>query len=113
MRVLSVSHSLKNPDGGASRVYHLLEDGLRARGHAVKSVHGDDFGITRLTEKIQTKLLLPQAASRRAKQEKLEDYDVIMSSSGMLYPLFRKLRQQRRRPLLVSHLHGLSFFDHQ
>ena len=34
-----------------------------------------------------------------------------MASSGMAYPLFRRLRARARRPVLVNHLHGLSDKD--
>jgi glycosyltransferase involved in cell wall biosynthesis len=113
MRILFVSHARKNPDGGASRVYHLLEEGLRDRGHVVRALHYDDLGIRPSFEKPVSRLFLPQAAASRAGKEALGDYDVIMSSSGMLYPLFKKLHGRTTRPLLVSHLHGLSYFDHQ
>jgi glycosyltransferase involved in cell wall biosynthesis len=36
-----------------------------------------------------------------------------MASNGMLYPLFRRLKDQPGHPLLVSHVFGLSLFDHQ
>jgi len=113
MRILFVSHAPKNPDGGASRVYHLLEDGLASRDHAVKALHYEDLEITGRSKKLVDRLLLPTAASRRAARELDGRYDVIMSSNGTLYPLFRKLRQRKDRPLLVNHLHGLVFFDHQ
>jgi glycosyltransferase involved in cell wall biosynthesis len=113
MRLLLVSHSRKDPDGGASRVYHLIEDGLRARGHEVKALHYGDLGVSPLFERIVNRVLMPQAVSRRVGRESIADYDVIMSSSGMLYPYFRRLHGQRQRPLLVNHLHGLAYFDHQ
>ena len=113
MRILLVSHSPKDPNGGASRVYHLLEKGLAARGHTVKALHYEDFGITRFGKKFVDRLFLPAAASRRAAQETVHEYDVVMSSNGMLYPLFKTLRRKEKRPLLVNHLHGLVFFDHQ
>jgi glycosyltransferase involved in cell wall biosynthesis len=113
MRILFVSHVPKNPDGGASRVYHLLENGFASRGHVVKTLHYENFGIVPFGEKFVRRLFLPVAASRRASKELESEYDVVMSSNGMLYPLFRKLKQSVHRPLLVSHYHGLSFFDHQ
>lgn len=113
MRILFASHSRKDPHGGASRVYHLLEDGLKGRGHLVKTLHFEDMGIAGKKGRIAERLRLPQAISSRVAREHLEEWDVIMSSSGMLYPLFEKLRGHQKRPLLVNHLHGLAYFDHQ
>jgi len=113
MRILLASHVPKNPDGGSSRVYHLLDEGLTARGHEVKTLHLEDAGIPSMVGKWIHRFLLPQAMSRRASKEDPMAYDVIMSSSGMLYPLFKRLRNQEKRPLLVGHLHGSAYFDHQ
>lgn len=113
MRILLFSHVPKNPDGGSSRVYHLLEDGLTARGHEVKALHLEDVAMPRGLEKWVHRFRLPHAISRRASKERPMEYDVVMSSSGMLYPLFQELRGQRKRPLLVGHLHGSAYFDHQ
>jgi glycosyltransferase involved in cell wall biosynthesis len=113
MRILLVSHSPSDPNGGASRVYHLLEQGLRERGHTVKTLHWEDLQVGPAADKVVSRLLLPQAVSRRASKEDIASFDVIMSSSGMLYPLYRKWKGVRQRPLLVAHLHGSSFFDHQ
>ncbi|HEY4356849.1 MAG TPA: glycosyltransferase family 4 protein [Acidobacteriaceae bacterium] len=113
MRILLFSHVPKNPDGGSSRVYHLLEEGLTARGHEVKALHLEDAGIPRSIGKWIHRFRLPQALSKRASKERPMDYDVIMSSSGMLYPLFEELGQREKHPLLVGHLHGSSYFDHQ
>jgi glycosyltransferase involved in cell wall biosynthesis len=113
MRILLVSHSHSNPDAGASRVYHLLNDGLTARGHHVKTLHYGDLNIRPATERITSRLFLPQAVSRRAAKEDLANYDVVMSSSGMLYPLYEKLRGQSSRPLFVNNLLGSAFMDHQ
>ena len=113
MRILFVSHAPKDPDGGASRVYHLLEGGLASRGHVVKTLHYEDFSIPPLGERFVKRLFLPMAASRRASEELENEWDVIMSSNGMLYPLYRKLKKTKSHPLLVNHLHGATFFDHQ
>jgi hypothetical protein len=103
MRILLFSHVSKDPNGGSSRVYHLLDEGFTARGHIVRALHYQDLALHGMGEKFINRLLLPQAASRRIEQEHPEQYDVVMSSSGMLYPLFRRLRNKRHRPLLVSH----------
>jgi glycosyltransferase involved in cell wall biosynthesis len=36
-----------------------------------------------------------------------------MASNGMLHPLFRRLKKDKTPPLLVNHVHGLSYFDYQ
>jgi glycosyltransferase involved in cell wall biosynthesis len=113
MRILLVSHARSDPDAGASRVYHLLDEGLRARGHQVTTLHYDDLAIPRAAERVISRLFLPQAVSRRAAREPLDTLDVIMTSSGMLYPLYEKLRRQPSRPLLINHLHGTAFMDNQ
>jgi glycosyltransferase involved in cell wall biosynthesis len=113
MRILLVSHARSDPDAGASRVYHLLHAGLRARGHHVTTLHYDDLALPRAAERIISRLFLPQAVSRRAAREPLHTFDVIMTSSGMLYPLYERLRRQPARPLLVNHLHGTAFMDQQ
>jgi glycosyltransferase involved in cell wall biosynthesis len=112
MRILLVSHVAYNPDSGSSRVYHLLTNGLRERGHVVRCLHLGDFPMPRRLEFPARRLLLPQIASKAARAFLEEDFDVIMASSGMLYPLFRHLQGTARHPLLVHHLHGLSLFDH-
>jgi glycosyltransferase involved in cell wall biosynthesis len=58
------------------------------------------------------RLLLPQVASKTASAFLGEDFDVIMGSNGMLYPLFRRLQGKAQHPLLVHHIFGLSLFDH-
>jgi glycosyltransferase involved in cell wall biosynthesis len=112
MRILLVSHAANNPDGGSSRVYHLLTNGLRERGHTVRCLHLGDFQMPLGLELPARRLLLPQIASKAASAFLGEDCDVIMGSSGMLYPLFRRLQGKAHHPLLVHHLHGLSLFDH-
>jgi glycosyltransferase involved in cell wall biosynthesis len=112
MRVLLVSHVAANPDGGSSRVYHLLTEGLRERGHSVRCLHLEDFRFPRGLGLPVKRLFLPQIASKAASAFLKEDFDVVMASSGMLFPLFRRLQRSARHPLLVHHLHGLSLFDH-
>jgi glycosyltransferase involved in cell wall biosynthesis len=113
MRILFVSHAASNPNAGASRVYHLLTNGLRERGHTVNCLHLNDFAMPRGLEFPAKRLLLPQFASKTARKALAKPVDVLMASNGMLYPLFRELATKPNRPLLVNHLHGLSLFDHQ
>ena len=113
MQILLVSHSLNNPNAGASRVYHQLTDGLQDRGHEVRCLHRDDVSIPWPIEPVASRLWLPACISRRASRESLQSLDVIMASNGMLYPLFRKLKRKKAAALLVNHVHGLSFFDYQ
>jgi len=113
MRLLLVSHSLNDPNAGASRVYHQLSEGLRNRGHEVQCLHRDDVSIPRLVAPVASRLWLPACMSRRASRESLPTFDVIMASNGMLHPLFRRLKREKTTALLVNHVHGLSYFDYQ
>ena len=114
LRVLLLSHVPDNRDGGASRVYHLLADELRARGHQVTLHHLEDVGLPRqpAARRLAQRLAMPQLLSRWAGSLPLTTYDVVMASSGTAYPLFRRLRERAERPLLVNHVHGLSSYDH-
>ncbi len=113
MRLLFLSHSPNNPDGGASRIYHLLTDGLSARGHDVVTRHLEDFGVPPLTlpKLLVQRFLMPQWLSRNGRRDGPQDFDVVMSSSGMAYPLFKQLGSLSSRPLMVNHIHGLSVYD--
>jgi glycosyltransferase involved in cell wall biosynthesis len=115
MKILLLSHAPNNRDSGASRIYHTLEEGLTARGHAVKTYHYEDYSLprSRHARRVIERLLLPQFIASRSRQEASRDYDIVMASA-MGYPLFRRLAgQYPRRPVTVNHLHGLSLFDHQ
>jgi len=112
LRILFVSHSRKDPNGGASRVFHLLEDGLVARGHEVTAVHRGDLPMTQRLGKFAERLAMPQVISLDARRYDPASFDVIMAPSGILYPLYRRLRARASRPLLVQHLLGANFFDH-
>jgi glycosyltransferase involved in cell wall biosynthesis len=116
MRLLLVSHCPNDPNGGASRVYHFLTDGLRERGHEVECLHLEDIEIPRVMWKLASRCFMPNFVSRttaRALERSSAPFDVIFSSSGMLWPLYKGLQRKSRRPLLVSHLHGACFFHHQ
>ncbi|MGA2206648.1 MAG: glycosyltransferase family 4 protein [Terracidiphilus sp.] len=116
MRLLLVSHSANDPNGGASRVYHFLADGLRKRGHEVQCLHLDDIAIPGAIQKLATRCLLPSFVSRTAARvirQSSIPFDVLFSSNGMLSPLYKRLKSEPKRPLLVNHIHGLNYFDHQ
>lgn len=116
MRLLLVSHCPNDPNGGASRVYHFLTDGLRARGHEVQCLHLEDIAIPRVMWKLANRCFMPSFVSRtaaRVLEQSNVPFDVLFSSSGMLWPLYKRLRAQPKRPLLVGHLHGVSLFDHE
>jgi glycosyltransferase involved in cell wall biosynthesis len=114
MNILLLSHVPKNPDGGASRVYHILEEALTARGHTVVLRHYEDFCPPRgiLTELFMRRFALPQLVSRRVKENEIIKIDIIMSSNGMAAPLYRRFRNLPFRPVFVNHVHGLSVYDH-
>ena len=114
MRILMLSHSPNDPDGGASRIYHVLSEGLAARGHDVEVRHQEDYGLPagKLPRLVVERAVLPQWISRAARAARPEDHDVVMASGGTMYPLFRRLRAAGGpRPLLVSHAHGMSVYD--
>lgn len=116
MRLLLVSHCASDPNGGASRVYHFLTDGLRERGHEVHCLHLEDIEIPRALWKVANRCLLPSFVSRaaaRVVKQSGSQFDVIFSSNGVLSPLYRRLRSEPARALLVNHVHGLNFFHHQ
>lgn len=114
LRLLFLSHSPDNPNGGASRIYHMLASALRARGHAVDLYHFEDFGLPRskTLAKLTARFALPRYVSRFGARQDLGRYDIIMSSSGMAAPLFERLASEPIRPALVNHLHGLAVYDH-
>jgi glycosyltransferase involved in cell wall biosynthesis len=116
IRALFLSHVPNNPNGGASRIYHVLTDALRARGHDITLLHLEDFGMPRhpKLEVLTRRTVLPYYVSRGAKKRASpEGFDVIMASSGTAWPLFKSLhRHGDRAPLLVHHLHGLAHYDH-
>lgn len=114
MKVLLLSHVPDDQDGGASRIYHLLADGLRERGHRVTLKHQGDIGLPsdpRLGL-LARRTVLPRLLSRAAAAWDPAGHDVVMASSGTAYPLFRRLRSMPGRPLLVNHVHGLTVHDH-
>lgn len=114
MKILMLSHVANNPNGGASRIYHMLSDAFRARGHSVELYHAEDAGVMGrgVTDLLKIRLALPRLISAMGEKKNPADFDVIMSSSGMAAPLFVRLRKSGgRRPLLVNHLHGLAVYD--
>jgi glycosyltransferase involved in cell wall biosynthesis len=115
MKILLLSHAPNDMFAGASRVYHLLHDGLSTNGHAVRIWHREDFRPLRFrpVQKVIDRLVLPVFMARRARAEAASGYDVVMVPSGMGYALFRAMRSHPTRPLLVNHSHGLWLFDHQ
>jgi glycosyltransferase involved in cell wall biosynthesis len=115
MRILLLSHVANDRDGGASRIYHLLTDALRSRGHQVELQHLEDVaGLPEHPQlrKLAQRVVMPQLLSRHAGSLQPTTYDVVMASSGMAHPLFRRLSADPARPLLVNHVHGLAVYDH-
>jgi glycosyltransferase involved in cell wall biosynthesis len=116
MRLLLVSHCPNDPNAGASRVYHFLTDGLRRRGHEVQCLHLEDIEIPRAIWKLAYRCFLPHFVSgtaARVLKQSTAPFDVVFCSSGMLWPLFKRLQSMPTRPTLVHDLLGLSFFNHQ
>lgn len=114
MKILLLSHVANNPHGGASRIYHMLSEALKDRGHEVELYHAEDAGISGggLANLLKVRLILPRLISSVGERSDAGKFDVIMASSGMAAPLFARLRKSAdRRPLMVNHLHGLAVYD--
>jgi glycosyltransferase involved in cell wall biosynthesis len=113
LRILFLSHSPNNPNGGASRIYHMLSDELRSRSHEVDLFHMEDFGLpaNKTCALVARRLALPHYLSRFGGSKKVETYDVVMASSGMAAPLFRR-PSRGKRAKFVNHIHGLAVYDH-
>lgn len=107
-KILAVSHAADNRDAGSSRVVHLIKEGLSSDTIRVDIKHNEMTEGTWKT-KIYTRVALPTIISAIA--ENPQAYDVIFGFNGTLYPLFRKLRRRRPRPILIEYVHGLSTFD--
>jgi len=115
MKVALYHHSRNDADAGASRVYHLLAAGLQERGHDVRVRHLEDLRPPRNPRRrlAVERLAMPQLLSWRAWYDRQPDDDIVMSSSGMAYPLFRRMRASPGpRPTLVNHLHGVAAYDY-
>ena len=114
LRVLLLSHSPDDENAGASRIYHMLATGLRARGHRIDLFHLEAMGLPREPHlaRLAQRLLMPRYLSRFGLRQAGQGYDVIMASSGMAAPLFARMRRAQTRALLVNHLHGLAIYDH-
>ena len=115
LSVLLISHSRNDPDAGASRVYHQLQQGLAALGHKIEIRHYEDWQLPRqrLLAGAVEKFAMPAWIGWRQRRRDFTGVDVIMAPSGMANTLFRRVRAAPMRPLLVNHQHGLTLFDHQ
>ena len=65
MKILLLSHVANNPHGGASRIYHMLSEALKDRGHEVELYHAEDAGISGggLANLLKVRLILPRLIS--------------------------------------------------
>ena len=101
MRLLLVSHCPNDPNGGASRVYHFLTDGLRARGHEVQCLHLEDIEIPRVMRKLADRCLMPSFVSRSAErvlQQSSVPFDVVFAQAECFSHSSNALRQGQRGP---------------
>lgn len=114
LRVLLLSHVPNDENAGASRIYHLLAAGLRARGHAVDLFHLEDMGLPRSPRlaRAMQRTMMPTILSQFGLRRADRGYDVIMASSGMAGPMFQRLRRAKSTTAMVNHLHGLAIYDH-
>lgn len=114
LRVLLLSHSPNNPNGGASRVFHLLAAGLEDLGHQVTLLHLEDMGVpaNRVAALLSTRTLMPRILARAGRRQDAGTFDVVVSPSGIGYELYRDLAGTPAKPLLVNLIHGLAKYDH-
>jgi glycosyltransferase involved in cell wall biosynthesis len=79
----------------------------------VTTLHFEDFQPPRakLPRLVVQRLAMPQWISRKAGSLDVESFDVVMSSGGMAYPLFKRLRPLKKRPVYINHFHGSSLYD--
>lgn len=112
--VLLLSHSPDNPNGGASRVFHLLRQGLESEGHSVTLRHLDDMHVprNRIGALIATRMFMPRIMSDSGLAENAAEYDVIVSPSGIGHRLYSTLEGAPKAPLRVNLVHGLAKYDH-
>jgi glycosyltransferase involved in cell wall biosynthesis len=91
----------------------MLTDALRPRGHSVTTLHFEDFHPprSRLPSLLVQRLAMPQWISHKAAKLDLLSFDVIMSSSGMAYPISKRLHSLKRRPVFINHCHGSPLYD--
>jgi glycosyltransferase involved in cell wall biosynthesis len=112
MKILLISHAKNDENAGASRVYHMLATALREKGHQVTLFHLDDLRLPKFLKPFVMRLALPDAMFLRFYREATQGYDIVFCSNGMAWKIFRKLRAQAKRPYLIHHIHGLTYFDY-
>jgi glycosyltransferase involved in cell wall biosynthesis len=114
MKILAISHAPNDENAGASRIYHLLAGALREKGHTVNVLHYDDLKMPRgALGYFIKRMALPAFIGWRFYPEALKGYDVIFSSNGMAYPIYRKLQKLPARPRLINHVHGAAYLDYE
>jgi glycosyltransferase involved in cell wall biosynthesis/O-antigen/teichoic acid export membrane protein len=111
LKILAISHMPNDENAGASRIYHLLAQGLRERGHTVKLLHYEDLKVPSLLSYWGKRIALPELIDWRFFREAASGYDVVFASNGVAHRIFRRLRRRAKRPKLVHHLHGSSYLD--
>ncbi|GAA4674667.1 glycosyltransferase family 4 protein [Frondihabitans cladoniiphilus] len=113
-RILLLSHAADNPNGGASRVFHLLAQGLEDLGHEVTLLHLEDMELpsNRVARLVAARTLMPVLLDRAGRKQDPSAFDVVLSPSGLGYRLYDALKTSDHRPLLVNLIHGLAKYDH-
>jgi glycosyltransferase involved in cell wall biosynthesis len=114
LRILLLSHSPDNPNGGASRVFHLLQKGLTDLGHEVELLHLESMNVpgNRVAALVSTRTMMPRLLAKAGLAAGAGDFDVVVSPSGIGHALYAGLAKDPRRPLLVNLVHGLAKYDH-
>jgi glycosyltransferase involved in cell wall biosynthesis len=119
MRLLMLSHVVRDPDAGAAGTSLRLAEALRAAGHDVTDLYKDDLMPVRPAGPIGDDLLA--AVVLRVVPSVLRGrYDVVDASGFLGAGLFALLRARRRggpprqgEPLLVARSYGLEHSDHE
>jgi glycosyltransferase involved in cell wall biosynthesis len=116
MRILVLSHALRDPSGGAASTTLELSEAVRLLGHEVQELYLDDLLLREFPPKLARELVSLAAAWCAVRAG--EDVDVIEitgHAAWLAFPLLRLKRRMRgrRKPLLVARSYGLEHFDHR
>jgi glycosyltransferase involved in cell wall biosynthesis len=112
LRLLMLSHAVRDPDAGAAGTSLRLVAALRAAGHEVTALFKDDLMPVRPAGPIGDDLVA-LAALRTAPAIRRERFDVVDATGFLGLLLFPLLRAWRTRPLLVARSYGLEHADHE
>lgn len=107
MRMLFAANTMRDPNQGAPGCDIATMDALRAQGHVVDEIWGDDMPRWIRHHNLHQLLELPgNFAAAVAKRCKGTDYDVIQVNQPHAYLAARRHRQENHRGLFINRSHG-------